>query len=84
MTHVVSDDGWGKMRWARLERLAGSWSMQTIDTTDMTKLKVGDAVLDWCRRALSHEAPTLRVTSTAPQAASALVAQHLLSRRERS
>ena len=64
MTHVVSDGGWEEMRWERLERLAGNWGMHTIDTTDMTKREVGDAVLDWCRRALTHDAPTLRVTGT--------------------
>lgn len=64
MTHVVSDGGWEEMRWERLERLAGHWSMHTIDTTDMTKRAVGADVLDWCRRALAHDAPTLRVTGT--------------------
>jgi hypothetical protein len=64
MTHVVSDGGWEEMRWERLERLAGNWSMHTIDTTAMTKREVSDAVVDWCRRALTHEAPTLRVIGT--------------------
>ncbi len=64
MTHVVSDGGWEEMRWERLERLAGNWSMHTIDTTHMTKREVGDAVLEWCRRALTNTAPTLHATGT--------------------
>ena len=59
MTHVVSDGGWEGMRWERLEQVAADWSMHTIDTSDMTKREVADAVLDWCRRAFLD--PTLRV-----------------------
>jgi hypothetical protein len=62
MTHVVSEAGWEEMRWERLERLAPAWGMHTVDTTHMTRQQVADAVLDWCRRALSGDAPTLRVT----------------------
>jgi hypothetical protein len=62
MTHVVSEAGWEKMRWERLERLAPDWSVFTIDTTRMTRAEVADAVLDWCRRALAADARTLRVT----------------------
>jgi hypothetical protein len=62
MTHVVSDNGWEQMRWERLQALAADWQMHTIDTTDMTRRGVADAVLDWCRSALSGDAPTLRVT----------------------
>jgi hypothetical protein len=62
MTHVVSEAGWEEMRWERLERLAPAWGMHTVDTTHMTTRQVADAVLEWCRRALSGDAPTLRVT----------------------
>jgi hypothetical protein len=64
MPHVVSDGGWEGMRWERLERLAGSWSMHTIETTNMTEREVADAVLDWCGRALANTAPLLRVAGT--------------------
>lgn len=64
MTHVISDGGWEEMRWERLEQLAGNWSMHTIDTTYMSKREVGNAVLEWCRRALTNTAPTLRATRT--------------------
>jgi hypothetical protein len=62
MTHVVSDGGWEQMRWERLHAVGADWQMQTIDTTDMTRRAVADAVLDWSRRALSGDAPSLRVT----------------------
>lgn len=62
MTHVVSDGGWEEMRWERLERLAPHWGMHTIDTTHMTSRGVADAVLDWCRRALTGDVPVLRIT----------------------
>lgn len=62
MTHVVSGGGWEEMRRERLERLAPNWGMQTIDTTHMTTREAGDAALGWRRRALAHDAPTLRVT----------------------
>jgi hypothetical protein len=62
MTHVVSDGGWEEMRWERLDRLADGWGMHTIDTTGMGRHEVGDAIVGWCRRALSRDAPILRVT----------------------
>lgn len=61
MTHVVSNDGWEQMRWERLEALAPDWQMHIIDTTRRTRRDVADAVLDWCRRALTGDAPVLRV-----------------------
>ncbi|HTU97016.1 MAG TPA: hypothetical protein VMF14_14315 [Solirubrobacteraceae bacterium] len=60
-THVVSDGGWEQMRWDRLPRLAGEWRMHVIDTSQMVPTAVADAVADWCRRALSGEAPAMRV-----------------------
>jgi hypothetical protein len=62
ITHVVSDGGWEEMSWQRLPRLASDWGMHTIDTTDLTKTEVANAVLEWCRRVLAGDAPSLRVT----------------------
>ena len=62
MTHVVSDAGREQMRWERLEQMAPQWCMHTIDTTHMTRREAADAVLDWCRRALTGDAPALRFT----------------------
>lgn len=62
MTHVVSDGGWEQMRWERLRQLAADWQMHTIDTSEMTRRGVADAVLDWSRGALDGNAPSLRVT----------------------
>lgn len=50
------------MRWERLQALAADWQMHAIDTTAMSRRDVADAVLDWCQRALSGDAPALRVT----------------------
>jgi hypothetical protein len=62
MPHVVSDGGWEPMRWERLQSPADGWQMHVIDTTQMTRQEVADALLDWCRRALAGDAPALRVT----------------------
>jgi hypothetical protein len=62
MTHVVSDGGWEEMQWGRLDAMSADWRMPTVDTTDLTKAGVADAVLDWCRRALAGDAPTMRIS----------------------
>lgn len=62
MTHVVSDGGWDSMRWERLQALSAHWKMHTIDTTAMTRQDVAEAVLEWCRRALTGDAPVLQLT----------------------
>jgi hypothetical protein len=64
MTHVVSDGGWAEMRWERLEQVADSWRIHTVDTTHMNRREVAEAVLAWCRRALAGDAPALSVTSS--------------------
>jgi broad-specificity NMP kinase len=61
MPHVVSDGGWEEMNWDRLEQVAPQWETETIDTTQLDRRQVAEAVLDWCRRALRGEAPTMRV-----------------------
>ena len=61
MPHVVSDAGWEEMRWERLYRLSAQWRVHTIDTTHLSQREVADGVLDWCRRALSGDAPAMRV-----------------------
>jgi hypothetical protein len=60
MTHVVSDHGWEEMRWERLEHLADSWRMHTIDTSQLSREEVADEALAWCRRALAGDAPALQ------------------------
>jgi hypothetical protein len=62
MTHVVSDGGWEEMQWGRLEAMRADWRMHTVDTTEMTKTEVADAVLDWCRSALAGDTPVMRVS----------------------
>jgi hypothetical protein len=61
--HVVSDQGWGEMRWERLEHLADHWRMHTIDTSHVSREAVADEVLEWCRRVLAGDAPALQVNS---------------------
>jgi hypothetical protein len=64
MTHVVSDGGWDQMRWDRLGDLAADWQIESIDTSSLSAEDVAASVLDWCRRAISGDAPTLHVNSS--------------------
>ncbi len=61
MPHVLSADGWEEMRWERLQRLAATWHMDVIDTTQLSQEAVADAVLAWCRRALAGDGPMLQL-----------------------
>jgi hypothetical protein len=61
MSHVVSDGGWQEMQWERLETAASGWSVHTIDTSDMTRNDVASSVFEWCQRALTGNAPLIRV-----------------------
>jgi hypothetical protein len=62
MPHVLSMNGWEAMRWERwITRLPldGGWAMHTVVTSRMSKERVADQVLCWCRRALAGRAPVL-------------------------
>jgi hypothetical protein len=61
MTQVLTTGGWAEMRWDRLKRLAPTWQMHVIDTTEMNAEAVADAVLDWCRRVLARDVPLLQL-----------------------
>jgi hypothetical protein len=59
MPHVLSIDGWEEMRWDRLAVVAPDWQMIRVDTTHMTRDRVAEAVLEWCRRVLAAQAPVI-------------------------
>jgi hypothetical protein len=64
MLHVVATNGWPGMRWERLDALdagSGAWGMRLIDGSGMSRERVAEAVLDWCRDALAGQAPLIRV-----------------------
>jgi hypothetical protein len=62
MPHVLSVNGWEAMRWERcseLDPLDGSWSIEVLNTSQLTPVQVADQVLTWCRRVLRGDAPVL-------------------------
>jgi hypothetical protein len=59
MPHVLTTGGWDEMRWDRLTRPTFGWSIHRIDTSVMSRQAVAEAVLDWCRRVLAGDEPTL-------------------------
>ena len=65
MPHVLTSGGWDEMRWERwigADPAGRDWSMQVIDTSELTEDEVAEEVLGWCRRALLGQAPMLRVS----------------------
>jgi hypothetical protein len=63
MTHVLSGGGWEEMRWERLSSVTDTWATEVVDTTRLSRRGVADAVANWCRRALSGDAPAFRVAT---------------------
>jgi len=59
MPHVVSEQGWSEMQWQRLERFSADWTMHTVDTSELSRTEVADAVMEWCCRAIAGDAPAL-------------------------
>lgn len=59
MLNVLSTGGWAEMRWERLEGLRPRWKIHVIDTTDLTRRAVADAVLAWCRDVIAGRSPKL-------------------------
>jgi hypothetical protein len=60
---VLQTDGWDQMRWERLRRIdeTGSWTMHVLDTSGLTAADVATELLDWCRRALAGQVPSMHV-----------------------
>jgi hypothetical protein len=64
MPHVLSTGGWDEMRWKRwtdLEPGDPNWAIHVVDTSDLSAGEVAAAVIDWCRRVRSGDAPVMRV-----------------------
>jgi broad-specificity NMP kinase len=69
MLDVLTTGGWEAMRWDRLSaaNLAdGSWGMELIDTSSLTRDQVAAEVLAWCERAVNGHAPLLRARLEQP------------------
>jgi hypothetical protein len=62
---VLRTAGWEQMRWARCSALAdrGGWTINVLDTSSLDADAVATGLLAWCRRALSGQAPAMRVGS---------------------
>ncbi len=52
MPHVLSTGGWEEMRWDRLTNVSSNWQTRVIDTSEMTRPAVAEAVLAWCQSVL--------------------------------
>jgi hypothetical protein len=64
MLHVLSTNGWDAMRWDRVRRVDpgnGGWDMHVLDTSARPRDEVAEEILTWCRRALSGQAPQIRL-----------------------
>jgi hypothetical protein len=61
MPEVITTNGWDQMRWDRLQRVADTWHVTTIDTSDCSPSQVTDEVSVWCRSAIAGEVPLIRI-----------------------
>ncbi|MFC3516125.1 hypothetical protein ACFORO_38585 [Amycolatopsis halotolerans] len=59
LPEAVTNDSWPEMRWDRwVGRSPGpEWAMTVLDTSSLGPEEVGQAVAEWCRRAVAGEAP---------------------------
>jgi hypothetical protein len=57
---AVTTDSWEQMQWDRWvgRRPGPEWAMTVLDTTGVPAEQVGEAVADWCRRAVRGKVPT--------------------------
>ena len=62
---VLQTAGWEQMRWERCSAVADrdGWSIDVLDTSGLDPDAVAAGLLAWCRRALSGQAPAMRVRS---------------------
>ncbi len=57
MPEVITTNGWDEMRWDRLQRVADTWHVTTIDTSELSRTQVAA----WCRSAIAGEVPLIHV-----------------------
>jgi energy-coupling factor transporter ATP-binding protein EcfA2 len=63
MQHVLSGTGWQEMRWERWTTMRSDdprWSMEVVDTSNLSVADVAARVVAWARRALAGDAPTFK------------------------
>jgi broad-specificity NMP kinase len=61
MPEVITTNGWEQMRWDRLEHVADTWHVTTIDTSELSRTQVAGTVAAWSRSSIAGEIPLIRV-----------------------
>lgn len=61
MPEVITTNGWDQMRWDRLRHVSDTWHVTTIDTSDLSRRHVAEAVLAWARGSVAGDIPAIHV-----------------------
>ena len=59
MPHVLTTNAWPQMRWERVVK--GSWDIDVVQTSSLSREQAAAEVLGWARRALAGQAPIITV-----------------------
>ena len=61
MPEVITTNGWDQMRWDRLRPVSDTWHVTTIDTSELSRTDVAEAVLAWARGSVAGDIPAIHV-----------------------
>jgi hypothetical protein len=59
MPEVITTNSWDQMRWDRLEHVSDTWHVTTIDTSELSRMQVAEAVVAWARSSIAGDVPAI-------------------------
>jgi hypothetical protein len=60
MPEVITTNSWDQMRWDRLQHVSDTWHVTTIDTSELSRMQVAEAVVAWARSSVAGDVPVIR------------------------
>jgi len=61
MPEVITTNSWDQMRWDRLQHVSDTWHVTTIDSSELSRMQVAEAVVAWARSSVAGEVPAIHV-----------------------
>ena len=61
MPEVITTNSWDQMRWDRLQHVSDTWHVTMIETSELSRMQVAEAIVAWVRGSVAGDIPAIHV-----------------------